>query len=74
MFVPVSQPLLGKNERKYVKDAIDKGDISGLYGDYIKKFEDSFAKFCDTKHGIIANSGTTAIHLAIAGLGNRKRR
>ncbi len=69
MFVPVSRPLLGKNERKYVRDAIDKGDISGLYGDYIKKFEDSFAKFCNTKHGIIANSGTTALHLAIAGLG-----
>jgi perosamine synthetase len=69
MFVPVSQPLLGENERKYVRDAIEKGDISGLFGDYIKKFEDSFAKFCNVKHAIIANSGTTALHLAVAGLG-----
>jgi perosamine synthetase len=69
MFVPVSQPLLGDIETKYVTDAIKKGDISGLSGTYIKQFEDSFAKYCGVKHMITVNSGTTALHLAIAVLG-----
>ena len=68
MFVPVSQPLLGANERKYVKRAIDRGEISGLSGDYIAQFESAFAKFCGVKHAIMVNSGTTALHLAVAAL------
>lgn len=69
MFVPVSQPLLGATERKYVNRAIARGEISGLFGDYIRQFEESFAKFCDVKHAITVNSGTTALHLAVAALG-----
>ena len=68
MFVPVSRPLIGPKEKKYVKRAIDRGEISGLAGDYIQKFEKSFAKFCNTKHAIVVNSGTTALHLAVAAL------
>lgn len=69
MFVPVSQPLIGPREREYVNKAISRGDISGLFGDYLPMFEQSFAKFCDTKYAALVNSGTTAIHIAIAALG-----
>src|SRR6185503_12751755 len=33
-----------------------------------KKFEDEFAKFCGVKETITCNSGTTALHLALATL------
>lgn len=69
MFVPVSRPWLGATEVRYVDRAIRRGDISGLFGDYIGQFESSFAKFCGVKHAIVCNSGTTAIHLAVAALG-----
>lgn len=69
MFVPVSRPLLGAKEREYVNDAITAGDISGLSGKYLGEFESSFAKFCDTKYAALINSGTTAIHVAVAALG-----
>ncbi len=66
MHVPVSRPWIDELERANVTDAITKGDISGLSGTYIKEFEDSFARFCTTKHAICVNSGTTALHLALA--------
>lgn len=69
MKVPVSQPLLGPHERTYVTTAIRKGDISGLFGDYLPEFEHSFAKFCTSKYAALVNSGTTALHLAVAALG-----
>lgn len=69
MKVPVSTPLLGSYERKFVTAAIKKGHISGLFGDYLPEFEQSFAKFCGTKYCALVNSGTTAIHLAVAALG-----
>jgi perosamine synthetase len=69
MKVPVSTPLLGAFERKYVTAAIKKGHISGLFGDYLPEFEKSFATFCGTKYCALVNSGTTAIHLAVAALG-----
>ena len=72
MKVPVSQPLLGPLERKYVTAAIRKGDISGLFGEYLPQFENEFAKFCTTKYAALVNSGTTALHLAVVALGIKK--
>ena len=34
-------------------------------GKYSKLFEESFAKFCETKHAIACTNGTTALHLAL---------
>ncbi len=69
MKVSIGEPFLGRVERRYVRDAITKGDISGLHGTYLKEFEQSFAKFCNTKYAALTNSGTTAIHVALAALG-----
>jgi len=69
MHVPVSKPLFSELEKKYVLDALEKGDISGFKGQYIKKFEDQFATFCGVKHAVTVSSGTTALHLALAVLG-----
>ncbi len=69
MFVPVSRPLMGEIEEKYVGDAVRQKEISGLSRQFIPQFESEFAKFCTVKHAATVNSGTTAIHLAIATLG-----
>lgn len=68
MRVPVSKPLLGEKENQYVMEAISKGEISGLSGRFVREFEENFAKFCDAKYAASVNSGTTALHLAVAAL------
>ncbi len=68
MFIPVSKPKFFGNEKKYVKDALKRTEISGFSGSYIKKFEESFAKFCEVNHAVSVSSGTTALHLAMATL------
>lgn len=66
--IPVSQPLLGKNESLYINDALSKGEISGFFGEYIHKFENDFANYSDCSYGISTNGGTTALHLALVSL------
>ena len=66
-FIPVCEPYLKGNELKYVTDAVATGWISSS-GEYVKKFEEGFAKYCGVKHAISTTSGTTAIHLALAAL------
>lgn len=65
--IPVAQPKMAGNERKYVLDCLDTNWISSN-GKYIGAFEESFAKFCGVKHAIAANNGTTALHLALVAL------
>ena len=67
-FIPISEPLLAGNELNYVTEAVTSGWISSL-GKYIPQFEQGFADFCGTTHGIAVNNGTTALHLALLALG-----
>lgn len=67
-FIPVCEPLLAGNERKYVLDAIDSGWISSS-GKYIKAFEESFAHYIGARHGIAVCNGTVALHTALMALG-----
>ena len=64
----VAEPKLSGREREYVLDCIDSTWISSN-GKYITQFEESFAKFCGTKHAIATNNGTTALHLALIAMG-----
>jgi perosamine synthetase len=66
--ISVAQPKMVGNERAYVLDCLDTNWISSN-GKYIGKFEEAFARFCGTKHAVAANNGTTALHLALVGLG-----
>ncbi|MDB2478818.1 DegT/DnrJ/EryC1/StrS family aminotransferase [Alphaproteobacteria bacterium] len=67
--IPVSQPELTPLCKEYATDAINAGAISGLFGGYIEKFENAFAKFCGVNHCISCSNGTTAIHLALLAVG-----
>jgi perosamine synthetase len=67
-YIPVSQPVLTDIESRYVNDAMQKGAISGFYGEYIARFEESFAEYCGCKYGVSTTSGTTALHLAMLSL------
>ena len=66
--IPISNPALIGNELKYVTDCVETGWISSL-GDYVQRFEKSFAKFCGSGHAVTCSNGTTALHLALLALG-----
>jgi len=66
--IPVCAPKLGAREIRYVTECIKSSWVSGT-SPYVSDFEMKFAKYCRAKFGIATNSGTTALHLALAALG-----
>lgn len=56
------------NEKRYVNKCLDENWISSG-GEYVKRFEESFAKFCHARYAIACSSGTAALHLALLSLG-----
>lgn len=66
--IPLAHPTFNGNEKKYVLECLEAGWVSST-GRFVKLFEDAFARYCATSHGIACNSGTSALHLALAGLG-----
>ena len=66
--IPVWEPVLDGNERRYVLDCLETNWISSL-GSYITRFEETFARWCGVPHGVACSSCTTGLHLALVGLG-----
>ncbi len=65
--IPVNQPLLDGNEKKYLMQCIDTGWISSE-GPFVKQLEQEFAARCDRKYGIAVSNGSVALDAAIAAL------
>ncbi|UAY52237.1 DegT/DnrJ/EryC1/StrS family aminotransferase [Ferruginibacter albus] len=66
--IPIYQPTLNGNEKKYVLDCLDSTWISSK-GKYISLFEEAFAKKIGIKYAASVSNGTTAMHLALLALG-----
>ena len=66
--IPVYQPSLSGNEKKYVLDCLDSTWISSK-GKYISQFESEFSKYVGVKYSTTVANGTVAIHLALIALG-----
>lgn len=64
--IPVFDAVIDEDDIAAVVDALRKGEISGTFGNYIKDFESEFAEYVDCKYGVAVNSGTSALHLAVA--------
>lgn len=65
--IPVNEPLIAPNAKKYVLDCLNTGWISSS-GSYLEKFETAFAGYLGVKFGTTTTNGTTALHLAMAAL------
>ncbi|MBI2134299.1 DegT/DnrJ/EryC1/StrS family aminotransferase [Candidatus Woesearchaeota archaeon] len=70
-FIPVYEPVLGGNEKKYVLDCLDTGWISSL-GKYVTDFENKFSAFSGKKFGVSVANGTVALQLALIALDIKK--
>lgn len=68
MQIPVYQPSLRGNEKKYVNECLDSTWISSR-GEFIARFEQSFAEYTGVRYATSVCNGTVAIHLALLALG-----
>ena len=55
-------------EQKEVIKVMESQMLTLLHGDQVKQFENDFAKYHKVKHAIGINTGTAALHIAIAAL------
>ncbi|HEV3004239.1 MAG TPA: DegT/DnrJ/EryC1/StrS family aminotransferase [Pirellulales bacterium] len=65
-YIPVARPSLTALEADAVRACILAGWVSG--GPKVREFEAAFAATHSRGHGVACNSGTTALHLALAAL------
>jgi len=66
-FIPVNQPLLDGNEKKYLLECIDSGWISSE-GPFVEQFEQAFARRVGRKHAIAVANGSLALDAAVVAL------
>jgi len=67
-FVPVNEPVLDGNEKKYLNECIDTGWISSE-GPFVSEFERRFATRVGRAYGIAVCNGSAALEAAVAALG-----
>ena len=67
-FIPVNEPLLNGNEKKYLCECIDTGWISSE-GPFVKEFEQKMSETVGRKYGIDVSNGTAALEIAAQALG-----
>ncbi len=65
--IPVNQPLLTGNEKKYLRQCVETGWVSSE-GPFVKRLEEQFARRVGRRHGIAVNSGSAALDAAAAAL------
>ena len=69
--VPVNEPYLHGNEKKYLQKCIRDGFVSSS-GPFLEKFEKKFAKRIKRKFAISVSNGTAALQLAFESLNIKK--
>lgn len=67
-FIPVNEPLLNGNEKKYLCECIDTCWISSE-GPFVKQFEDKMSISVGRKYGIAVSNGTAALEVAMQAIG-----
>jgi len=67
MMIPHSRPTIDKNDIQAVTTVLASGHIAR--GEKVREFEAVVAKFIGVKYAVACSSGTSALHLALLGLG-----
>ncbi|MCH9690374.1 MAG: DegT/DnrJ/EryC1/StrS family aminotransferase [Gammaproteobacteria bacterium] len=57
---------ISDNAKKYVNQVLDSNRLS--YGPFLSQFESSFAQLHENKFGLISNSGTSSLQIALQAL------
>jgi perosamine synthetase len=65
----VKWPVLGATDKEAVLRVLDRGVLSGPFAPEIRALEREFAAYLGVKHCLTTNSGTSALHVALAASG-----
>lgn len=68
--IQISKPELGKEEIEAVTEVLESGML--VQGEIVEAFEERFAAYIGTEYAIATNSGTAALHTALASVGIKK--
>src|SRR6266702_33861 len=66
-FLPFHSPVIAENEISAVVEVLKSGWLTT--GAKVQEFERSFGEFIGCRHAVAVNSGTAALHLALAAIG-----
>ena len=66
-FIPVNEPLLDGNEKKYLAECVNTGWISSE-GPFVRQLEEGVAHRLGRKYGVAVCNGSAALDVAIAAL------
>lgn len=71
--IPINLPQIGEEEIQAVTKVMRSGYLTSSLGagPMVTRFERAFAKFAGANHAIAVNTGTAALHAAIAAVGIR---
>lgn len=67
-FIPVNEPVISKEAKKNVAEAVSSGWLSSA-GPFVKKLEEEFARYLGLKYAVSVCNGTAALHVALLSLG-----
>ncbi len=59
---------ISEEEQQEVLKVLKSQMLTLLHGEFVSKFEKEFARYIGVKHAIAVNTGTAALHIAIAAL------
>ena len=62
----VRWPVITADDKAAVQAALDSGIVSGPYAPQVKALEEEWARYCGVRHALTTNSGTAALHTAVA--------
>src|SRR6056297_338556 len=65
--IPVNEPLLTGNEKKYLAECIDTGWVSSE-GPFVGRFEEEMAGMVGRQYGIAVCNATAALEVTVAAL------
>ncbi|HPN95089.1 MAG TPA: DegT/DnrJ/EryC1/StrS family aminotransferase [bacterium] len=66
---PPQKMLVDDAEARAVAAVLKSGRLTSLSNNAVDRFEKAFADYCGTKHCVAVNSGTAALHVALAAAG-----
>ena len=67
-FIPLHEPRLDGNEKKYINECIDSTFVSSV-GKFVDLFEVKIAEFVGAKKAVVCVNGTNALHLGLKVVG-----
>lgn len=67
-FIPVNEPLLDGNEKRYLAECIDTSWISSE-GPFVQRLEEGMARRVGRKFGVAVCNGSAALDVAVTALG-----